>query len=227
MVRRSMRYLLLASLLLTACDGWPLYANLPPAQPPVSEGATLEFQENFSLGPEDVQALGERDAPAVLRVSGAAASCGWDPSGEGPQWPGRPFDEDGDGQPDGEAPRVSGWFAADVDLFGFSTIGGGWVTLSLFWTRAPTSGVNAPYEPDDPGGAWASETDLDLVLLDWSDAEPGPVLSEAGFTRDHPEEIAHRVEIAPGGSLVAAVGCHHGGASEYQLEIVLGDWVEP
>lgn len=217
-----MRAALLTAVLLTlaGCEGWPLYLNLPPPERPVVEPTVVSFVEDAGLGPGDVQDLGEVAVPAQITITGSVDSCGYDLEAEGPAWPSLPLDTDGDGLEDLTAPRHHGWFTDDVDLFGFDFATGGWIDATLEWDRAP-NGENAPVDPADPDGAWASESDLDLLVLAWEGIEAGPVLNDQGVSLAHPEASAQLLRFEAGDSLAVGVACHHGLASSYRLRLDL------
>lgn len=219
----AVRWFLPALVLLAGCSNWPLYLNLPDPVPPTVEPVSLSVVEDDALLPSEVQDLGSVAVPAELTLTGTAEACGFDLDRDVYPWPEQPLDTDGDGEIDTTAPAHQGWYAtdADVDLFGLRAGAEAWMAVELTWTNAPPLGGNAPYRPDDADGEWADETDLDLLVLDWSGDAPVRIASDAGFTLDHPEVTPQWLGLGVGEQVAFAVGCHHGQPSDYEIRITL------
>lgn len=208
--------LLTAVLLLAGCENWPLYAHLPDPYaepPPLLES---DVTEDASLGSTEIQDLGTLGTPARVTITGDAESCGFDPDDDRFDWPEHPVDEDGDGVADGTS-AVVGWFSGDVDLYGLQADGDLWFSAQLEWDNAPAGEANAPYQPTDPDGDWATETDLDFVVLTLASGVIAGIWSDVGFSPDYPQQTAGLIAVSDGGGLAVAVACHHELASGYTL----------
>ncbi len=213
-----MRGLLLsvtAALALSGCDNWPLYLNLPDPDVPIPTPTEHDYAEDPEASDDEVQAAGELTAPAILTITGEVDSCGYDAEAEEYTWPEHPVDENGDGQPDGFA-SLSGWYTGDVDQYGFDAATDGWLEVSLEWDNAPPGDSNAPWQPGDPEGDWATESDLDFVVLDGL-----IIVSDGGVGRDYPETSPQVLYVAEGESRTVIVGCHHEVPTAYTLSLHL------
>ncbi len=211
---------LTAVLLLVGCENWPLYAHLPDPfeePPPVEQ---VEVSEDTALGPTEIQGLGTLATPTRVTITGEADSCGFDLDDDRYDWPEHPVDEDGDGVADSTS-AAEGWFSGDVDIYGLQADGDLWLSAALDWTNAPSGSANAPYQPTDPDGAWATETDLDFVVLSLSGGTVTGILSDAGFSADYPASTAGLIAVSDGGGLALAVACHHELSSGYTLVLDL------
>jgi len=181
----------------------------------------VELHEYFEdADAEGIQDPGSITAPASLLIEGSIDSCGFDPEASEPTWPEHPVDVDGDGLSD-ELAQAHGWYSGDVDLFALESSGGGSVSVLLEWDNAPAGDQNAPYQPGEPSGAWASESDLDWLVFQRGSAELGPIVSDAGFSRDYPPAASQLLELAAGEMYVLAVACHHELATDYRLSVDL------
>jgi len=212
---------LLFILPLAGCDNWPLYLNLPDPVPPSVQPAVMSAEEDDALGSDDVQDIGSLAIPGVLTIRGDAEACGFDLERELYPWPDHPLDTDGDGEIDLRAPQHQGWYdtAADVDLYGVRAGADAWLKVELTWDNSPVGGQNSPFRPDDAEGAWADESDLDVLILDWDGEAPIRVVSDAGFTLSHPEVTPQWLGLDAGQQVAFAVGCHHGLPSAYELTL--------
>jgi len=202
------------------CDNWPLYAHLPDPASERSEVPTTEMTEDGSVPEGTPQSLGSFAQPARFRVAGSADECGFDASGSGPSWPQHPVDSDGDGLSE-SAREGTGWYSGDVDLFTVTAEADLRLSVRLSWTLAPDGGQNAPYRPDAPEEAWASQSDLDVFVFESSEGgELTAISHDEGVSRNSPEQIAPSLVLRGGGALVVGVACHHAVASEYQLDVL-------
>lgn len=204
---------------LSACENWPLFAHLPSPEeerPPVVATGVVE---DAALSADEVQLFGSVASAARFLISGSAESCGFDPAGEGPEWPAHPVDSDGDGL--AEASRsIQGWYSGDVDHFGFSTEVGLRISFELTWENAPAGDGNSPYRPDDETAAWASESDLDLFVYALAEEGFVPTVShDEAAGRSYPERVPGSLVAPAGSSVVFGIGCHHGLATDYELEL--------
>jgi hypothetical protein len=205
---------------LCACEDWPLYDYLPDPQTERPEIVTIEVSEEPTPAGAAFQSLGRVGTPQRYVVAGAAESCGFDPSAEGPQWPDHPVDADGDGIAESSRSR-SGWYIGDLDVYGLLADVPLRLTAELTWSLAPESGVNAPYRPDDPAGPWATESDLDLWMYRLPLANETAALGgDEGVSRAHPETLPAGIVLQAGESGAVGVVCHHGLTSAYQLTLV-------
>jgi len=214
--------LLLAALPLPGCEDWPLYLHLPDATQPPPEPRRITFAEDPSLPEGELQDLGEFAAPLVATGTGDLYGCGFDPTLDWPAWPDHLIDLDGDGVADETGPWFSGWYTGDVDSYGIGPLDDAWLDVSLSWDHSPDGGVNSPYRPAEPEGAWSTESDLDFVVLtvDESGAS-ADVLSDSGFSTRHPEESGQVIPLEAGERVIVAVACHHAVPSAYALRLQL------
>jgi hypothetical protein len=209
--------LVLIALLAGGCEGWPryLYEGIE-----VDTGADqrLVAFENESLDNDAIQFAGEVEAGTEILLFGYAASCGYDTEADGPDWPDHPWDEDGDGIPDGTIQFNSGWFTGDVDWFGVSLVDEVVVSGSLTWDHRPPGASNAPYQPEDETGDWVAESDLDFVLFE-VEGTARILINESAVSNDYPETIRSPSRVAAGSQLAVAVGCHHQVPTDYALAL--------
>jgi hypothetical protein len=212
--------LLLLSPLLASCENWPLYLHLPVDAwiPPTPED--LSMAEDPTRNGENPIDAGTLRLPSHLAATGAIDACGFDAAEDGPAWPDHALDADGDGVSEGTGPRYSGWYLEDVDAWRFVADGPGWVSAQLSWENAPASGQNAPYRPNEPAGAWATETDLDVLVAVVVDGVT-TLVEDAGFSASHPETTPTWVPIEDGETYEVLVACHHGLGSAYALDLRL------
>lgn len=211
---------LAAVLLLAGCENWPLYAHLPDPYeepPPVEE---TDVVEDSSLGSTEIQDLGTLDAPGRVTITGEAEDCGFDADDDRYDWPEHPVDDNDDGVADGTSAAV-GWYSGDVDLYGLLAGSDVWLSALLVWDNAPTGDTNAPYQPTDPEGAWATESDLDFVVLSLSSGMVTGIQTDVGFSPAYPQQTAGLIAVPEGGGLAVAVGCHHEVGSPYTLTLDL------
>ena len=202
-----------------ACEQWPLFAHLPEEDPgPVAPSLETVLEDPL-LGEGMIQDLGTLVAPSVLTILGETESCGFQDSQPWPRWPDHPMDVDGDGVADTEAPRFSGWFSGETDFFGVSADSPVSVGVTLTWENAPPGSMNAPFQPTEEGGDWATESDLDWVVFSAADGEPVAMVSDAGFSSAYPQSGVGRIVFEPGVSLAVVVGCHHEVPTAYTLEL--------
>lgn len=208
-----------AIVLMSGCEGWPLYLNLPAPAAPTFDAERMDLAADPDIASGQVQGIGLVTPPTIVSIAGASDFCGFDPQGDA-DWPERPVDTNGDGIADESAPHHQGWYDGDVDVFGLEAAGDGWLHASLQWTNAP-DGRNRPVNLDDPTGPWSEETDLDLVVLEWEDDGTRIVLDDQGASLDFPEETGQVIDLAAGDRVALAVACHHGEGGGYALRLEL------
>ncbi len=207
------------SLVLVAlgCEGWPryLYEGLE-----VEEAVLYRLVafENEALDSEAIQHTGEVDARTEILLFGYAASCGHDPDADGPDWPEHPWDEDGDGVPDGTMAFNSGWFTGDVDWFGFTVNDEVVLSGQLEWDNRPPGESNAPYQPELGPGEWSEESDLDFVVFE-IEGTAQILVNESAVGNDYPEVLRAPQRIAAGTRIAIAIGCHHELPTDYSLTL--------
>ena len=220
MLPAMMRLLIPAAvLLLSGCEGWPLYLNLPSPVPPTFDAERLDLAADPDAASGEVQDLGEITAPVLVSIAGASDFCGFDADADA-EWPERPVDVNGDGVADEMAPHHHGWYDGDVDVFGVEAANDGWLHATLQWTNAP-DGRNRPVDLDDPTGPWSEETDLDLVVLAWDEDGTGAVVDDQGASLDFPEVTGQVIDLNAGDRVAVAVACHHGEGGGYALRLEL------
>jgi len=214
---RSAFVLLLAPTFLgAACEDWPLFAHLPEEEGPPPQPSRLTVTED-ALPERTIQGIGTLLPLSIVTISGATDDCGFDESEDWPTWPDHPLDVDGDGVTDTQQPRFSGWFTGETDFFSLTSDVPVSVEIALTWTERPEGDFNAPYQPTEEDGAWASESDLDWVVFSVEDAAPDSVVSDAGFSTDYPQVGAQRLLLDPGRPLALSVACHHALPSAYSV----------
>lgn len=211
--------ILLASILLAGCEGWPLYLNLPDPQPPIVEAERIDVTADPDVASGAVQDLGALTPPTVAVISGTVDFCGFDAAAEA-DWPELPIDLNGDGIADDTAPHHQGWYTGDVDVFGLEAAADGWLYATLQWSDAP-EGNNLPVDPSDPEGPWSDETDLDLIVVDWDGDDSRGVLNDQGVSLASPEETGQVLDLAAGERVAVAVACHHGDGGSWSLRLEL------
>ena len=118
-------------------------------------------------------------------------------------------------------PENSGWYATEVDVFQVAVASDADMFVALEWDNSPDGSANAPMNPDDTDGPWASESDLDFVLLGVVDGVLSDVVSDAGASLAYPPELPSAQRLLAGQSIAVAVGCHHGLPTTYSLTIDL------
>jgi hypothetical protein len=210
--------LLAACWLLQGCQDWPLYAHLPDPYPDPIPVEEIDVVEDTAIGEDQVQGIGAIQAPSAITITGTIDTCGFDVDDDRFAWPLHPVDEDGDGVADGTG-SASGWYAGDVDWYGFTADGVAWLEAHLDWDNAPPGESNAPYQPADEDGAWSVESDLDFVVLTLVDGAPGSILTDVGFSADHPEQTGGLIALEDESTIAVAVGCHHAVATSYTLTL--------
>lgn len=208
--------LLAPTFLGAACENWPLFAHLPGEDPGAGEPSIVAVSED-PLPERTIQGIGALRAPSVVTIMGSTDDCGFDETDEWPLWPDHPLDVDGDGTPDTVHPRYSGWFTGETDFFSLTSEDAISVSISLTWANEPLGEFNAPYQPTEEAGDWATESDLDWVVFSVESAAPDAIVSDAGFSTAYPQDGAQRIRIDAGAPLALAVGCHHAVPSQYTL----------
>ncbi len=211
--------LALALLLASGCEGWPRYLYEGVEAETTVDERLVAF-ENEALDSEAIQFVGEVSAGTQILLYGYASSCGYDPDADGPDWPEHPWDEDGDGIPDGTIEFNSGWFTGDVDWFGVTLLDEVTVSGELTWDNRPGGESNAPYQPDDPEGDWTTESDLDLVLFDVQ-GTARILINESAVSNDYPEVLRSPSRLDAGSQLAVAVGCHHQLPTDYAVSLTV------
>ena len=209
--------LVLVTLLAGGCEGWPRYLYEGIEVEATVDKRLVAF-ENESLDNDAIQFAGEVEAGTEILLFGYAASCGYDAEADGPDWPEHPWDEDGDGIPDGTIQFNSGWFTGDVDWFGVSLADEVVVSGSLTWDNRPAGASNAPYQPEDAGGDWVTESDLDFVLFE-VEGTARILINESAVSNDYPEIIRSPSRVGAGSQLAVAIGCHHQVPTDYALSL--------
>ena len=218
------------ALLASACDDWPLYAHigedLLSGDDLVGEPELVEFEEealqNADSDPTDeLVPVPATQVPSITQVHGELGACGYDDASAWPIWPRHPVDSDGDGVADGSTASHQGWYSAEVDVFQIAASTDADLFVVLEWDNSPEGGSNAPMLPGDATAPWASESDLDFVVLDVEDGELGVVLRDVGVSLAYPQQLWTARRMLAGESLALAVGCHHGLPTGYSLAIEL------
>ena len=217
------QFLVLAASLgaLVGCENWPLYSYLPDPEAERPPLPTLEFDEVSANVVGSPQFLGALSGAQRLVVRGRMDSCGYEADASGSLWPEHPIDENGDGIADASRSR-SGWYSGEVDAYSVTASASFRLSSELRWTEAPQDGLNSPYQPGDPGGAWASESDLDLLQYRLGSSTQTPPLSgDEGVSRRHPELLPAGLTLSVGQTAAVAVACHHALPSDYELTLVV------
>ncbi|MBN93169.1 MAG: hypothetical protein CL928_03740 [Deltaproteobacteria bacterium] len=217
------------ALCLSGCDGWPLYVYMEDELPAPDEAVAPELVEleeealdTADSDPEDeLVPVPATLVPSITLVHGELGSCGYDNAASWPNWPEHPVDFDGDGVSDGSTASHQGWYAAEVDVFQVAVSTDAELFVVLEWENSPSGGSNAPMIPDDSTAPWATESDLDFVLLSVVEGQLDRVVADAGVSLDYPQQLWAGQPIPAGESLAVAVGCHHGLPTSYSLTLEL------
>ena len=181
----------------TGCAGWPLYW--------VQAEEFGEVQEESSSYRQELEGF---TVPATVRILGRIDACGWDADGVGPSGV--------DGLTD------IGWFAGDIDRFSFTPHDDALLFARLEWELQPESGQNAPYDPANETGAWTTESDLDLFVVDSSIDDPGAFVDASGLAgQSAPAILGDGVPLTAGTRIDLQVACHHSLGSRYLIDLYL------
>ncbi len=206
---------------LSGCENWPLYLHLPDPNPEPIPTENFDVDEDTGVEDGELQDLGEFVSPSQVVIRGSMDSCGFDINDHQYDWPLHPVDSNGDGEADTQA-SVSGWYSGDVDLYGVTADGEVWLSVTLEWDRAPLGGLNAPYRPASEDTTWEDETDLDFVVFSLDAAgDVVAMISDAGYSRDHPATTPQLLWVEDSERRGIAVGCHHEVPSGYTLTLDL------
>lgn len=204
-------------LFLGACEGWPLYLHIEPDKPPVVTSIIVDLLEDVTVLDDQIQELAPLPYPAVARIRGATASCGFDPDRDDFIWPAHVVE----GNNGSEVVRVEGWYSGDVDYYSLALNQRGWLSVSLEWDNLPGEQGNAPYLPDEPDSDWAIESDLDFVVFDSLSLATGTIVNDDGYSLSYPERTVRALAVDPDSPMVIAVACHHQLPSGYILHLEL------
>ncbi len=202
------------------CAEWPRYLHMEEDDPFADIVRRITVFEDESLDGDTLQDLGIVDRGTEVLFSGFLTRCGYDEEAAWPVWPLHDFDTDNDGVPDTQIAYHSGWYAGDVDWIGFTPGDDGRLDATLEWVNRPAGESNATYQPEDPEGAWAEESDLDLVLFDVAGTERF-VANESGISTAYPQQLVNPGSLTAESPVAVAIGCHHNVPTDFDLRLVV------